>query len=149
MPTPHPPPKRNSSTGQHNPLHERIAESYGVRRQSVAATALWLRSMTRAFRVKAPSPLPPYTHLFVEAGRSDANSSVSAPLVRAFRRAAGPQPNCLPGREEMYREWHTPPEVAQICNLLYRRIAFCRALTTPTGYGLSTLCRLQIGDTAD
>ena len=39
--------------------------------------------------------------------------------------------------------------VAQICNLLYRRIGFCGALARPVRSNSRTLCRLQIGDMAD
>jgi hypothetical protein len=39
--------------------------------------------------------------------------------------------------------------VAQIFNLLYRRIAFCGRRAVPQPLGSSTSCRLQIGDTAD
>src|SRR6476660_9372046 len=39
--------------------------------------------------------------------------------------------------------------VAQICNLLYRRIAFCGASAVTMRSNFRTLCRLQIGDTAD
>ena len=39
--------------------------------------------------------------------------------------------------------------VAQICNLLYRRIAFCESRIFVRQSRKRTLCRLQIGDTAD
>jgi putative CocE/NonD family hydrolase len=39
--------------------------------------------------------------------------------------------------------------VAHSCTLLYRRIAFCSAPTVRTHWNVSTLCRLQIGDTAE
>jgi len=39
--------------------------------------------------------------------------------------------------------------VAQIFNLLYRRIAFCRGPRTLPGLEVLEACRLQIGDTAD
>jgi hypothetical protein len=39
--------------------------------------------------------------------------------------------------------------VAQICNLLYRRIAFCGTSASGNVLDLRALCRLQIGDTAD
>src|SRR5678809_1403722 len=39
--------------------------------------------------------------------------------------------------------------VAQICNLPYRRIAFCESRIFVRQSRKRTLCRLQIGDTAD
>jgi hypothetical protein len=39
--------------------------------------------------------------------------------------------------------------VAQIFNLLYRRIVFCEHPTIPQPAGLAAPCRFQIGDTAD
>jgi hypothetical protein len=39
--------------------------------------------------------------------------------------------------------------VVQNCNLLWRRIAFCASPTVRTRWHVSTLCRLQIGDTAE
>ena len=39
--------------------------------------------------------------------------------------------------------------VAQIFNLLYRRIAFCRACECPEVSRTCDPCRLQIGDTAE
>jgi hypothetical protein len=38
--------------------------------------------------------------------------------------------------------------VAQIFNLLYRRITFCGILRGPNAFGVGDACRLQIGDTA-
>jgi len=40
-------------------------------------------------------------------------------------------------------------DVAQICNLLYRRFSTCGRRRNPSGLGMGTVRRLQIGDTAD
>ena len=45
--------------------------------------------------------------------------------------------------------WHGLPAVAQIFNLLYRRIVFGRALDHPTRRPLATACRVQLCDTAE
>jgi len=42
-----------------------------------------------------------------------------------------------------------PAPVAQIFNLLYRRFSTCGHWKMPTGLGMGTVRRLQIGDTAD
>src|SRR4051812_30683777 len=39
--------------------------------------------------------------------------------------------------------------VAQICNLLYRRFLICCAFDDSAATGVRTLCRMQFGDTAD
>jgi hypothetical protein len=44
---------------------------------------------------------------------------------------------------------NAPSGVAQIFNLLYRRIEFCKAFERSSVFGHSDACRLQIGDTAE
>jgi iron complex outermembrane receptor protein len=51
------------------------------------------------------------------------------------------------GSQSLTRIFHTL--VAQSCTLLYRRIAFCGSPTVRARWSFSTLCRLQIGDTAE
>jgi len=55
-----------------------------------------------------------------------------------------------PGRARVgTREGACAPHVAQTSGLPYRRLAVCGPLEVPTRVVISTLCRWQIGDTAD
>jgi len=80
--------------------------------------------------------------------QTNGKSQFSAdPVAAAVKRRTRPTTSRVPPRHlGGYTSWQTI--VAQISNLPYRRILFC-GIARPPALGFWTLCRLQIGDTAD